>query len=100
MQFRVPNHPIEFEIPDAWLQAANALGFIPKTPAYLASSDPTWATTSIPLAAIAPPVRNVGVQGLHEERTVSILQAITSGQILPPLTADQPPGMQEFRYRV
>ena len=100
MQFRVPHQAIEFDIPDAWMIAANANEFTPKTLAYLASSDSRWPTTLISISEIATPVRNSGVLGLNEERTVSILRAMTSGQILPAVEGDIPPGVSEFRYRV
>lgn len=100
MQFRVPDRPIEFDIPDEWLKAANAREFSPKTRGYLASSDLRWPTTLIRLSEIAAPVRNVGVRTLDEERTVSILRAITSGQTLPAIEADIPPQASQFKYRV
>jgi hypothetical protein len=40
MWFHVPHQTVKFEIPEAWLEAANAVGFVPKTLTYLASSVP------------------------------------------------------------
>ena len=100
MQFRLAHQPIDFEIPDEWLTEANVLGFVPRTVAYASSSDPEWPTTIVPLFQVAAPVRNPGVEGLHKERAVSILRAVSLEQILTPLKADQPPHTSVFKYRV
>ena len=87
------------EIPAAWLEEAEAVHFSPTTPAYAALPDATWPVTVVPIPEVAAPVRNPGVVGLHRDRTVSLLRAITSNHPLPPIPVDRPPGQTRYRLR-
>src|SRR5713226_1528524 len=100
MQYQVPHEGIEFEIPDAWLVSAGAVGFSPAAAAYVASSSEEWPTTLVPLADVEAPHRDAGVIGLHEDRAVSLLRAFRAGIAVPPLEVHEPPEPRRFRYRV
>lgn len=101
MQFSIPHSKIVFEIPDAWLREGNAIGFSPTTPAYLFEPDPVWPNVVVvPFSEVAPIVRDAGVVGLHEDRTVSLLRAITTGHAVPAVEADEPTQPMVRRYRV
>ena len=100
MQFSIPHSEIVFEIPDAWLRQGNAVGFSPTMSAYLFERDPEWPNVVAPFSDVEPPVRNRDVLGLHEDRTVSLLRAITAGHAVPAVEADEPPNPKSHRYRV
>jgi hypothetical protein len=87
------------EIPGAWLEEAKATHFSPSTPAYAALPDAAWPVTVVAIPEVTPPARNPGVVGLHQDRTVSLLRAITSNQPLPAISVDRPPGQARYRLR-
>lgn len=91
MFFRHPSEDIEFEIPNAWLSRANAVSFQRAAEFFSATSDPDWPTVHVSIEEVAAPARDSGVEGLREERTVSILQAVVTGVAIPPLVVHQPP---------
>lgn len=92
MKFRHPFETIEFEVPDAWLEAATAVGFRPSEPAYVATGVPNWPTVNVPLAEVEAPRRDQGILGLREGRSISIMRAMVTGQPLPPLEVHHRPG--------
>ena len=85
MRFAVPLQQVEFEIPDLWWVESGALRFVRRADAFDATSDPAWPTAVVRAEGVIAPKRDAGVVGLIEERARSILQAIVSGQPLPPL---------------
>ena len=96
MRFRAAHEQIEFEIPDPWWRAA---GFSAHTPAYASSSCTQWPTTIVPVSDVEAPRRDLGVVGLHEDRTLSLLQAFRSGVSIPPLEVHVAPGQTKYRVR-
>lgn len=91
MFFRHPSEVIEFEIPNAWLRSANAESFQRTAEFFSATSDPKWPTVHVSIEKVVAPARDPSVEGLREERTVSILRAVVSGVAIPPLEVHQPP---------
>ncbi|MFZ6655372.1 hypothetical protein [Undibacterium sp. TJN19] len=85
MQFTHPSENFDFEIPDDWWIAGNALQFDLKSKSFFASSITEWPTKVVAISQVAAPRRDPGVEGLREKRTIAILQAITSGVALPAL---------------
>lgn len=100
MHYRVPHEGIEFEIPDSWWVSAEAVGFSPSTVAYVASSCEEWPTTLVSIMDVEAPRRNVGIVGLNEDRTVSLLKAFRDSIPLPPLEVYEPSEPKRVRYRV
>lgn len=91
MVFRHPSEDIEFEIPNAWLRRANTASFQRTAESFATTSTPEWPTVHVSIEAVLAPARDSGVEGLREERTVSILQAVVAGVPIPPLEVHQPP---------
>lgn len=87
------------KVPLAWLERADARRFVPKAPAYEAVPELRWPVVVVSVTEVIPPQRSPGVVGLHEERTLSLLRAITSGRALPALAVDRPPGQPRYRVR-
>jgi len=94
------NHGIPFEICDAWLITAGALGVRLSGEAFAASSDPAWPTQIVPLAEVAAPLREGGVISFVDWRMTRVLRAMMQGVSLPPLIADTLAQPNRFRYRV
>lgn len=99
MHFRHPINNFKFEVPDSWWIEASAHLFERSEPAFAATSDPDWPTELVPIASVATPHRNPGVEGLRKERTVSLLRAIIVGHVVPPLEVHQPPHSTQFVVR-
>lgn len=100
MHFRHPFEAIEFEVPNEWLAMADAQSFMPKGTAFLASSTPEWPTILVPITEVEAPVRNRGVIGLHEDRSVSVLRAMVNTQPLPPIEVHKKPSSLSGRLSV
>jgi hypothetical protein len=100
MHFRHPSEEISFNVPDDWLALAGAQDFKRASPSFSASSDPRWPTVLLPIVEVDAPVRDVGIVGLHEERTISILQAIVAAEALPPIEVHQTPSAVPGRLSV
>jgi hypothetical protein len=67
---------------------------------YIATSDPQYPTTVVPLSAVAAPVRNKNVAWFKEQRMVDVLRGFRVGDKLPPIEVDEPPTKTGFGYRV
>ena len=89
MYYRHPTENIVFEIPDAWFHADRLSNFVHKESAFIATSNPDWPTVLLPVRDIQAPRRNVGVVGLHEDRTKSLLHAFLEGTPVPPLEVNK-----------
>lgn len=100
MNFILPHQPIEFEIPDQWWAAAGMNGWKSHASSYVATSDPQYPTTVVPLSEVAAPVRNKNVAWFKEQRMVDVLRGFRVGDKLPPIEVDEPPTNTGFRYRV
>ena len=100
MYCRHPTEDIEFEIPDSWLLAAGVSNFVPKESAFVATSNPDWPTVLLPVSDIQAPKRDVGVVGLHEDRTKSLLRAFLEGTPVAPLEVHECPGQIAGRFSV
>ena len=91
MDYQHPSEDITFEIPDAWLRATGASNFVPRELAFVATSNPDYPTILLPVSDIQAPRRDVGVRGLHEDRTRSLLRAFVEGTPVPPLEVHRLP---------
>lgn len=91
MRFRHPIDSIEFDIPDSWWMEAKAHLFSRSASSFAATSNPDWPTELVPIENVTAPQRLPGTVGLHKERTISLIQAITSGCAVPPLEVYFPP---------
>jgi hypothetical protein len=90
------SYPIEFEIPDSWLLEAGCILYKPLRLAYLATSDPKWPTVNISIQQIQAPMRDLGITGLHKERTISLLGAYLNDNPLPPVEVHELPDRKEY----
>ena len=85
MQFPFPCHPASFELLDAWLAEAGAVGFTATAQAF-ATTD--RATDVVPLTNIEPPFRLRGYpkdfEGFDRARMVRILAGIVAGDAICP----------------
>jgi len=79
------NLQIDFEIPDDWLIRAGATTFKPNNQYYESTSNDKYPTEYMPLDILQAPIRNKGIKGLVEERTLSIITGIINGNLLPPV---------------
>ncbi len=89
----------QFEIPDAWWDAAGMSGFTPRARTYTVAPSQNDPVIVVPISDIAPPERDPNVQGFCEERMIAVLRAFYSGTALPPVEVKEksdPP----YRYRV
>jgi hypothetical protein len=92
-------YPIEFEIPDDWLAAADISGFTPQHVAY-ARSPVDYPSAIVSVRRICPPLRVPGKPWFDQERMVALLQAIKAGVELPPVIVHEPPDQPDFQYAV
>ena len=89
-------------VPADWLAQAGLQGFRPDAASYPVGKNehPDLPAPSIVrLAEIRPVSRSLGVRGLVEERTRSILRAIAAGDPLPPIKLYAAPD-GAFAYRL
>ena len=93
------SYPIEFEIPDSWLREVGCILHKPLRLAYLATSDPEWPTVNISLRQIQAPMRDPGITGLHQERTISLLGAYLNNTPLPPVEVHKLPDREYYEVR-
>ena len=89
-------------LPPEWLAATGLEDFVPATPSYAAGEN-EYADLPPPSAVliseIRPPTRAPGVIGLVEDRTLSIMRAISAGSPLPPILLYAAPD-GPFAYRL
>ena len=100
MRYQHPTEEIEFEIPDEWWVAAGVSNFVSKTSAFVATFNPDWPTVLVPFSDVQAPKRDVGVIGLHEDRTTSLLRAFIDGTPVPPIEVHVPLGQIACRFTV
>lgn len=85
MRFPMPNHPCDFEVPDAWLAEAGMSGFAPSSYAFRSAPN----AILVPLASILPPHRSAGVakdwRGMDRGRFVSVLKGFVAGAEIEPV---------------
>lgn len=91
MLCRHPFESIEFEVPDAWLIAAGALGFVAQRSSFAALSELEWPTVLVPVEEVQPPRRNAGVTGFHQQRAISVLKAMVANEPLPAIEVHRMP---------
>jgi hypothetical protein len=105
MRYMMPNHPCDFEVPDAWLTDSGIAGFIPGASAYLSTPD----AVSVLLREIEPPYRSPQTskdhRGFDRPRMISVLNGIATGAKIDPVSLlALPEGSFAFpapyRYRV
>lgn len=99
MRFSHPFENLEFEIPDRWWSDGGADLFVRDSSSFLALSDAAGSIELVPLESVAPPRRDAGVEGLREERTISLLRAMTRGVGVPAIQVHTPPGGKKFLVR-
>ena len=90
------------ELPPSWLSRAGMTAFYPRQSSYVAGANENAnlpAAEEVPLAAIRPPKRSPGIQGLVEDRTISILRALATNTPLPPVIVYSVPD-GSFAYRL
>ena len=105
MHFPMPNHPCDFELPDAWLAEAGLAGFRPSRPTY----NSTAAAVLVPLQEIEPPYRGPDTpkdwRGFDRVRLVKVLQGFVAGAKIEPVPLRELPegdfvNPRPYRYRV
>jgi len=89
MLFFHPGAQYRFEIPDAWLQAAGALRFAPRSPCYVVAPDPQWPTLTTGILQIDLPPEGQRPPVFDATRMVATLKAMANGQALPALWCTQ-----------
>jgi hypothetical protein len=99
MNFHLPHHGFSFEIHDAWLKAASAVGVVLEREWFHASFHP-HPVTLVRTAHVIAPVRAGGAIWFDESRMVEILHKIVHGHSLPPLIAEELPEPNPYRYRI
>jgi hypothetical protein len=106
MRFPMPHFPIEFEIPDDWIEEAGMTGFRPSTSAY--RPRPTKESFLIPLTQIEPVPRLRSPpkdwRGCDRARLVYVLKEIVAGDEIEPICLEKLPCLElvpsPYRYRV
>jgi hypothetical protein len=103
MLFAMPNHPFDFDIPDAWLEGMDLTRPRAEGCAYRTGDE----ATLVALQVIEPPRRNPWVpldwRGFSEERFVAVLARMLGDQVLDPVPAfalprpERPPYPYEYR---
>ncbi len=100
MKFRLAHQQSEFEIPKEWWGAAGMIRWMPIAVSYIATRDPHYPKTIVPITELEATVRNRGVDWFQKKRMVQILKGFRTGDVLLPIEVDEPPTRTNLRYRV
>ena len=100
MEFYLQHHDVHFEIPDRWLRASDVKNFSASAASFVASTNITWPTSTVPLIEVGAPIRDFGIKWFDEDRMISVLRGMIHGNVLPPLEAHEPPHTNHFKYKV
>jgi len=99
MKFAFSQQSIEYEIPNDWLNEAGAINYKPNSVAYNASLNDEYPTELKPLVELQAPIRNEGIAWFKKERMVSLINAVLTGEKLPPIEVHLKPSESQLRVK-